>query len=281
MGGPAAGARSPHEERGERRMKVIDVMSASTVAVSAEASLRTALERMERELFRHLPVLDHGRLVGVISERDILEATGEREPRFEEQAEGRPKIVRDTMQPRVETVAPDEGLGAAAALLAERGIGCLPVLDGDELVGVLTEHDLLRAYVRGFEGADAPSGDDPPVSEVMARDAVTAETTDSVGAALALCRANEVRHLPVMHEGWLVGVVSDRDLRLYTGRGEEAKPLEAVMSKELTRLAPHERLSAAAQLMLTRRIGSVLVTEADRLVGVVTTTDVVRRLAEA
>jgi acetoin utilization protein AcuB len=106
------------------------------------------------------------------------------------------------------------------------------------------------------------------------------DASASVADALQACRAHGVRHLPVMSDGWLVGLVSDRDLRLRMGRGELDRRLADVMTTDMATVGPESLLSDAAELMRQRRVDSVLVTREGRLVGILTTTDVLALLRE-
>lgn len=130
-----------------------DVITASPTMTVAEAIAITREHRI-----RHLPVVERDRLVGVASDRDLrlaIPAQGSM-PDRERQALMESTRVADVMVREVITVAPDAPVEEAAALLAEHRIGCLPVLSDGRLVGILTETDVLRAFVELFR-AQGPS----------------------------------------------------------------------------------------------------------------------------
>jgi CBS domain-containing protein len=99
---------------------------------------------------------------------------------------------------------------AAMALLAERRIGALPVMNGDTVAGVFSERDVLYAVAR-----DGAAALDRPVAELMTAPAVTVAPGESVLAALALMTQRRIRHLPVLDGDRLAGFVSIGDLVKY------------------------------------------------------------------
>lgn len=131
-------------------LKVADIMTREVITLFEEDNL----ERLQRELgnfrFRHLPVVDDGKLVGILSQRDLLRATvagmdgtpysRAREARFLEET-----FVRDLMRTDVVTARPDETVRAAAQRMLAGHFGALPVVDADgTLVGIVTENDIVR-----------------------------------------------------------------------------------------------------------------------------------------
>lgn len=105
------------------------------------------------------------------------------------------------------TVSADRTVREAVEILASRRIGALPVVDGDALVGIFSERDLV--YRAAKEGSAAL---DRPVREVMTRDPVTATSDVSVIEILALMTRRRIRHVPILAEGRLSGFVSIGDL---------------------------------------------------------------------
>jgi CBS domain-containing protein len=119
-----------------------------------------------------------------------------------------------------------------------------------------------------------------------------AETASCLRAVETIC-AHKIRHLPVVDaRGRLVGVVTDRDLRHYLFRPEvsreiggvpvarllERVPVGEIMSAPVVVVAPDEPLETAARLMLEDKVGSVPVVEDGRVVGILTETDLLRRI---
>ena len=107
----------------------------------------------------------------------------------------------------VATIGAENRVRDAVASLGERRIGALPVVEGDRVVGIMSERDVI--YCLRDHGAEVL---DWPVSRVMTSPAITAEPGTPVLSALALMTERRIRHLPVAEEGRLIGIVSIGDL---------------------------------------------------------------------
>ncbi len=101
---------------------------------------------------------------------------------------------------------PDDTLAAAARKMWEQQTGSLLVIDGEDLVGIVTERDVLKAVATGL------AVDDTRISQVMSKDLVTVGPGTSLREAAKIMAERWIRHLPVLDNGKLVGVISQRDL---------------------------------------------------------------------
>jgi len=108
------------------------------------------------------------------------------------------------------TIAADMSVRDAVALLAEKRIGAMPVMEGDAVAGIMSERDVI--YCLRSDGAAML---DWPVSRVMTAPAITIEPKVSALAALSQMTKRRIRHLPVVEEGKLIGFVSIGDLVAY------------------------------------------------------------------
>lgn len=134
--------------------RVRDIMETKLVTISANERLSMVEDIMTLGRVRHMPVVQGGRLVGVVSERDLLRASLSVLSEHRD-AERRAflhvvEISRVMSTPPV-VIGPDATIEAAALLMADKKIGCLPVVAGEELVGMVTETDVLR-WVAGVHG---------------------------------------------------------------------------------------------------------------------------------
>ncbi|MFE0513669.1 CBS domain-containing protein [Streptomyces sp. NPDC058964] len=115
-------------------------------------------------------------------------------------------MVQHVMNAPPATVLPTESIEDAAQYMADAGVGALPVVNGDAVIGIVTDRDLVvRAMARRL-----PSH--TPVETIMSRTPATVEADTAVAVAVVKMRAAEVRHLPVVAEGRLIGMISFDDL---------------------------------------------------------------------
>jgi CBS domain-containing protein len=139
--------------------------------------------------------------------------------------------VSEIMTGAAVTDQPDDTLGEAAAKMWRQQTGSLLVMDGEDLVGILTERDVLKAVATGANTKETR------VSEVMTKDLVTVGPQTSLREAAKIMADRWIRHLPVMDGGKLVGVISQRDLAgVLAGALNEPERLEALVeASELVR----------------------------------------------
>ena len=133
-------------------MKVRELMTGAPITVSPDTPVFDARQTMVKERIRHLLVTDAGRLVGIITDRDIrlnLPSQATSLSMWEVNYLLAKLTVSKVMTKSVIIVGPDQEAADAARLLLEHKIGALPVLDGEHLLGILTETDVLRAFARG------------------------------------------------------------------------------------------------------------------------------------
>jgi CBS domain-containing protein len=114
--------------------------------------------------------------------------------------------VREVMSGTLYTVSPSSTVGEAVALMAQHRVGAMIVMDGTRLAGIFTERDTVRAISQSH---DAPSHH---VSSWMTQEPRTVSPDEQVENALKTMLDHGFRHLPVVEEGEVIGIVSIRDL---------------------------------------------------------------------
>jgi CBS domain-containing protein len=137
----------PHRMNSTPRL-VRDLMTKEIVTLGPNDSLTSADDVMRLGRIRHLPVVDEdGLLAGIVSQRDLFHGGLLRALGYGTHARQRAletMVVKEAMRSEVVTTTPETPLAEAAKLMVDRQIGCLVVLEGQEIVGILTEGDFVR-----------------------------------------------------------------------------------------------------------------------------------------
>jgi CBS domain-containing protein len=117
------------------------------------------------------------------------------------------RAILDSKGHQIESVEPEAKLSAAIKILSERKIGAVLVMSKGHIDGILSERDIVR--VLGERGAKVL---DEPVSAVMTRKVVSCRQADTVAAIMEMMTLGKFRHLPVIEEGTVVGLISIGDV---------------------------------------------------------------------
>jgi acetoin utilization protein AcuB len=257
-------------------------MRRSPWTVEGVDSLGTAHQRMQQHAIRHLPVLRKGILVGMLSERDILDFRANLAA-----ADDWTRVaVSGVMTRSPQTAGPDDSITEVAGRLATSKLDALPVVELGRLVGIITVSDVLAAEV---QRAMAPV----PRSRATAADAMTLGPFtiglgDNLFQAAKLMSLHGIRHLPVIERGAVVGMLSERDLRTYIGdpslfaitKGESPVWVREAMTHAPVTVTPDQPLVELAKLFDDHRIGAVPVVDRDgALLGIVSYVDMLRVFA--
>jgi CBS domain-containing membrane protein len=133
---------------GDSSVQVSDLMSTDTVTLQRNDRLELADHVMKERAIRHMPVLDEsGQVCGILSQRDLFRGALLRNlgyGGFLEKKMLDSMVVKEAMVANVITTTPTTPIEQAACLMIEQKIGCLPVIDNDQLKGILTEEDFVR-----------------------------------------------------------------------------------------------------------------------------------------
>ena len=132
-------------------MKVKEVMvkEVATLDINDELSLANDIMRLGR--IRHLPVVDGTRLAGIVSERDLFRSSLAQALGYGGQASRdlmKTLRIKDIMVKEVTTTSPEANLCDAVKIMMDKKIGCLPVVENNLLVGLITETDILLQYIK-------------------------------------------------------------------------------------------------------------------------------------
>jgi CBS domain-containing protein len=262
-------------------MKARELMVTTPVlTIRPDDDLALASQIMLWAGIRHLPVVRDGTLMGVLSERDILRhqaMTGARE--------GARSPVADAMSTPAEVVDIDADVAEAAARMLDREIGCLPVVHGERLLGIITSRDIL-----GYEARRRfpPSTAQWPARarDIMTARPQVAREDDMLLDAVSRMVQYGVRHLPVVDgEDRAVGILSDRDVRTAIGDPTRAADRDQatdirtmkvahVMTSPALLAHADEALPMVARNFLQWRVGALpVVDEQEKVVGIISYLD--------
>ena len=285
-------SRTAHEDKGTLRR----VMTPDPVTVGPDDALDRAIGLLEQHGFRHLPVVDGEQaVIGILSDRDLRLSTGMlRSSRRARDRNGRKlpcaERVSEVMSSPVFCLSSDSPASRAAREMVERAIGAIPVVDGVRLVGIVTETDMLAAFL---ELCRRTGGNRDDLARYhMHRPLTCVNPEISVEEALDALDTR-IGHLGVAREDDLVGILSERDLRIglaremirdaraqSEGRMEDVTTtVRQVMTHFVTTAKPGTLLSACATRMLEDRLSALPVLEDREPIGILTQRDVLEYYA--
>jgi acetoin utilization protein AcuB len=318
-----------------------DLMSCPVIKMSLDDNVGMALAKMREHAIRHLPIVDIDEkdgletFIGIISQRDIARQVSKGvgtsgEAPTDEQALA--KSVSTVMTRKPTCAQPDTGMFDLIQMMLDEKIDCIPVVDERQtLVGIVTNTDILSTFSRlnilnrmtvrsakkpsrlidlkaSKQEMDAQGLIDThlrSVGDLMSGELITLPPDASIKDAMEAMKANAIRHIPVVEDGTLIGIVSDRDILHALPPLGERKPVagdtkptfrsmlfdpegcEKELSLEirscmtgenrLFRMTSRDLTIDAGNLMLKNRISSILVTnDQGALEGIITVTDFLR-----
>jgi len=134
-------------------MLIREIMHKNPITISPEIPLCEAYKIMQEKNIRHLPVIQNGKLIGIVTDRDLRLATS----KLAEKPFNPKDSVKEIMSSPVQTAAPSDPIEIATKIMRELKISSLPVLENQKLVGIVTGADLLDAMLK-LTGVHRPSG---------------------------------------------------------------------------------------------------------------------------
>lgn len=281
-------------------MNIMNFVTRQVVTLSPADPIDRAIALMEESGIHHAAVVSDARLVGMVSDRDVLVSTGwmlacERQV---SDALGMgvvgPTRVEQIMSRPVISLSNADCARDAAMAMTIRKIGALPVLSDGRLVGIVTDTDLIR-WLRELATADTAADKllSLPVSSRMRTMVVSAGPDDPLSDVVDTFRSCRFRHVPVLVEQRLVGVISDRDVRRALGwtavrsmqSARSGEPIDVprrasdIMHTNVITATPKMLLRDALSSMIYHQVHSLPVIDQMRLAGIITVTDFVKAIA--
>ena len=260
-------------------MKVKDVMTKEVIYVSKNDDLRHVIDLMEKHNITKLPVLDDGKIVGIVTDNKIADKLGSIRSRGIPAARLHASSV---MEKDFDVVSPETEVDEILATVGEPGPTMLPVAVDGTLIGVITKADLLP-FVKGKES----------VATIMTTPVITVRPDDRVVHARRLMMENEIARLPVVEDGKVVGIISDKEiafafaaLKRSFSLGQQQHQLKMLLVKDVMTtpvITAKEDISIeeAAKIMMEKEIGCLPIVGGDgKIKGIVTRTDLLHYLRD-
>ncbi len=259
-------------------MKVFDVLNDSVVSVSPTDSLAHVRRLLLRYDITKFPVFDNGLLVGAVTEMEVAKAFDLTRGPIDA------VTVDQVMTDNVVAVSPTDELIDVLPEITKRAL--VAVQDKNEFLGIVTKTDALRAMIGNIDTGK-------PVSSVHTVNVKKIRPEQSLFKAVKLMKENKIKHLPVVSDNSVVGIVSAKDIALasfglrpkkitflrYSDTGPRRavrivpQTVGGIMRTPVETVSPKLNVRKAANRLLGKGVGSLVVTEKSKVVGLVTKTD--------
>ena len=313
-----------------------DVMNDTVRTLTLDHTVDDYIKFMKTHKVRHAPVVDlptRGEekpyFVGVVSDRDVLRLSSPGADGIS--AKTRRKLLGQIVARHPKTVTPETATTSVINTMVDNRIDMVPVLEGKDVVGIITTTDIVRLYNQlegiirkiypeaGSEGGDTADSATPEalerkflwswieqtVEKIMTKEVVCMDWQDTIGQGIDAMQQGNFRHLPILDaESKIVGVVSDRDVLRYLPsvkkrpQGEkrefgrylfDVEPdspnldivLRRIMTMDVICEGPEFKAYDVATIFWKKKIGCLpIVTEDKMVAGIVTVTDLIRRVLD-
>ncbi len=290
QGQVALKAHPPKKREGE----IMTIAKSPVVSMALTTPIYDAIKIMVKEGFRRMPIVEPGtqRLLGIVTATDIVNffGGGDKYQLVQRKYNGNffkaiNEPIRSVMTHDVLYVYTTTRINQALELMKRHKIGGLPVVDVDKRVlAILTERDIMSFFAGKLSGVK--------VADLMSRRVVTATPSMSIFEAEKNMVERGFRRLPIVVNGKVVGMATARGVLRFFGSGEVFKHLRSgtmaqvlqtsvleIATKGVDTVKPSVDIGEVARIMREKDVGSVLVAENERLVGIVTERDFFKLIA--
>ncbi|HOD86112.1 MAG TPA: CBS domain-containing protein [Methanoculleus sp.] len=279
-------------------MRAVDLMSSPVYVVTTTDNVAYARNVMLKHRISRLPVMEGEELRGIITKKDIAYRLRQAEPIWRRRPIDRIP-VEVLMVPDPITITPETSTRDIAAIMLDKNISGLPVVENGTVAGIVTKRDIMRsAYLRGLKAT---------VGEVMG-EAVTVNRYHSLDHIIETMKSKNDKVIVVNDDGSLAGIITETNLAFYDYLNErmelprkEVKLLrrsepagqkryryvvevsavaEDVMSRPVITVAPDAPLQDAVGLMLEKEINSLVVVEDGEIRGLLKRDDIIKEVAK-
>jgi CBS domain-containing protein len=279
-------------------MKAADVMSSPVHVVTTTDPVAHARNLMLKHRISRLPVMDQGRLAGIITKKDIGYRLRQSEPVWRRRPIDHIPVSA-IMTPDPDTVTPETAIQEVSSLMVSCDISGVPVMDRGEMVGIITKSDLMRSSVIG--------GLTTRVEDVM-EDVITVSRYHSLAHIIDLMRERNDKVVVVNNDGSLAGIITESNLAFFLNvndrmelpvkdvtmlRKEEhagkktyryvvetAAIAEDLMSRPVITVGPGALVGEAVSIMREKNVNSLVVVSENEIRGIIKRDDIIREVAE-
>jgi CBS domain-containing protein len=257
-------------------MKVKEIMTTKTITVDKDDSLKLVLDLMEKHCITKIPVTEEKKFFGLVTDNVIAYKLGSIRKRGITASRLHASSVTEKEVP---VISPEEDVKNILKSVGEPGPTMLPVVEKEKLVGVVTKADLLPLVTNKNQ-----------LHSIMQKKIHTVSLEDRVVHARRIMITNNVARLPVLDEKKVVGIISDIEIALAFASlkksfslGRQKHRLDELLVKDVMRTPvvlsnPSMSIYDAAQLMLKQNVGALPLLENEKLVGMVTRTDLLKTI---
>lgn len=259
-------------------MKISELMTTNPVTVDKDQPLTTAIDLFGKNKVSRILVTEKGKLVGVLTKRDLARELSTK--RHETVHVGRLYVSSATTYNPI-TASPVDTVEKAVRLMTEKNIGCLPLVDGDEIAGVLTRTDLL----------DTCKNLETPVAEVMSEHFEILTPEDRLVHAKYRMKETGTSKFPILSKsGKLVGMLTESDIAAAFGslrKDVEGKNMssrvrtmlvEDVMKRGVTTIDSTATIGQTSKILLDKGVDGAPVVDGQEVIGMVTKKDIIKLL---
>ena len=259
-------------------MQIKNLMSEDIITIDKDQNLSDALKLLRKNNVSRLPVTNHKELVGIISERDIAAKLGS--SKYESMPASRLHIS-SVMVKDVITVPETMQLGDVAKLMLDKGIGSVPVMCEDKMVGIVSKADFVTLAV-------GIAFDKITVKEIMTKDLIVISPTERLVHARRQMIEGHVGRLPVVEDEKVVGMLTSKDLmrafidfrkhvpEKYQKSQIKEVLVENIMSSNPISTSKDATISEVAKIMIETGYNGLPVVDDDKIIGIITQTDILR-----
>ncbi len=258
-------------------MKVKDVMTTDIISVDKDVNLKHVMDIMKKNNITKIPVLEDKKLVGIVTDNIIAYKLGSIRKKGVPASRMYASSVTDKS---VESITPDTEVKEILKKVGEKGPTMLCVTDDKDLKGVITKADLLHLVKSKKQ-----------IKDIMRKNIFSVSSDDRVIHARRIMVDENIARIPVIDNGELVGIISDNEIAFALAKlkrrfslGKQKHRLDellvgSTMKKPAIYTIPTKTAEQAAEIMLTEGVGALPVVENDKVIGIVSRTDLLSTIS--